>query len=73
VITFRYFGDIERGSPVRRSGFGMDRRGTGDRPAYRWKTGYVELAPEGHEIHPPVTRREAQALAKARGQVARFI
>ena len=35
------------------------------RPGYRWAPGYIVIDPQtGNEIHPPVRRIEAYALAR---------
>lgn len=50
----------------------MIERGTG-KPGYRWLQGYNEVCPDtGHKIFPCLTRREAQAAAKADGERAIF-
>ena len=47
-------------------------RGNG-KPGYDWKQGYNEMNSEGFLTFPGVTRREAQAYAKAQGKKAKFI
>lgn len=46
--------------------------GTG-KPGYRWTTAYFQINPDnGNKFYPPVTRREAYALAKRDGEKALF-
>ena len=47
-------------------------RGTG-KPGYRLVQGYYGINPDnGNKLYPPVTRREAQAMAKRDGEKALF-
>lgn len=37
------------------------------RPAYRWTTRYVLVQPDGAQVFPPMTKREAVATCKDNG------